>query len=82
MRIDLCGICTCVCMSICMYRPGFALTAALVVATSCSTFFSLWWPFPPDEAKELNMTHLADAKFGALVRPTARCPGASPLVWF
>ena len=49
-------------------RPGYALSAALVVATGTSTMFSLWWPFPPDEAKELNMTHLADAKYGALVR--------------
>ena len=49
-------------------RPGYALAAALVVATGTSTMFSLWWPFPPDEAKELNMTHLADAKYGALVR--------------
>jgi hypothetical protein len=51
-------------------RPGYALTAALIVATGTSTLFSLWWPFPADEVKELNMTHLADAKYGALVRDT------------
>ena len=39
-------------------------------ATGTSTLFSLWWPFPADEVKELNMTHLADAKYGALVRDT------------
>lgn len=47
-------------------RPGYALTAALIVATGTSTLFSLFWPFPPDEAKQLNMSHLADGGLGAL----------------
>jgi hypothetical protein len=47
-------------------RPGYALTAALVVATGTSTLFSLFWPFPADEAKQLNMAHLAKGGLGAL----------------
>ena len=47
-------------------RPGYALTAALVVATGTSTLFSLFWPFPPDEYKTLNMGKLANAKYGAI----------------
>jgi hypothetical protein len=38
----------------------------LIVATGTSTLFSLFWPFPPDEAKQLNMSHLADGGLGAL----------------
>ena len=47
-------------------RPGFALSLALVTATSVSTLFSLFWPFPADEAKEINMSHLVDGGLGAL----------------
>jgi hypothetical protein len=36
------------------------------VATGTSTLFSLFWPFPADEAKALNMSHLADGHLGAL----------------
>ena len=47
-------------------RPGYALSAALVVAMGTSTLLSLFWPFPPDEYKTLNMGQLASTKYGAL----------------
>ncbi len=62
-----CGVWCVRCCRFIERRPGYALTAALIVATGTSTLFSLWWPFPADEVKELNMSHLADAKYGALV---------------
>ena len=60
-----CNVCY-VCHRFWERRPGYALTAALIVATGTSTLFSLFWPFPPDEAKQLNMSHLADGGLGAL----------------
>jgi len=48
-------------------RPGYALTAALVVATGCSTMFSLIWPFPPDTSKYLNMKPLSHSYAALMV---------------
>jgi len=48
-------------------RPGYALTAALVVATGCSTLFSLVWPFPPDTSKYLNMKPLSHSYAALMV---------------
>ncbi len=43
------------------------MTAALVVATGCSTLFSLVWPFPPDTSKFLNMKPLSHSYAALMV---------------
>ncbi len=57
----------CVCCRFWERRPGYALTAALVVATGCSTLFSLVWPFPPDTSKYLNMKPLSHSYAALMV---------------
>lgn len=46
-------------------RPSYALLGALVFATAASTLLSLWWPFPAESAKSLNMARVNDG-YGVL----------------
>lgn len=48
-------------------RPGYALAIACVFATSLSTIFSCFWPFPPESAKYLNMAQLRHSWAALLV---------------